>query len=348
MKLSLRKDGRWQYNKRINGICKTFYSSEHDERRAQRDIEKQLLNFNTNDHKRKHNFLELAKQVIDEKELSVQWTTVHMYENAMNRLSSDFDTDIEQIKPIVIQNFLNSMAQKQYSYSAIHKNKVFIGLVYDFAIRQGLQIINPIRAIKLPPNIPKNKIHSPDNLVIDKIKANAEGVYFGLWALSLLCTGARRGEQAAFQRNDIDFEKRTIRIWRSVEFVGNQPRLKEIPKTLNSIRNVPILDLLYEPLYNHCQGMKPTDFIFGGTKPLSLTQIRKGWAKYQREIGCKVNQHQLRHAYAELLFKSGIDAKTAQHLLGHSSIQITNDIYTDFDNKLVTPAAEKINDYLNL
>lgn len=348
MKLSRRKDGRWQCNKRINGISKTFYSTEQNERRAERDIERQILEFNVKDYQSKHSFMKLAKQVIEEKSRTVRWKSIEMYEDAKNRLSSEFDADIEEIQPIQIQEFLKSMANKQYSYSAIHKTKVFIGLVYDLAIRQGVQIVNPIRAIKMPPNVTKNKIHSPDKVVVDKIKKSAESVNFGLWALCLLTTGARRGELNAIQKKDIDFENLIIHIWRSVEFVGNQPELKEIPKTLNSVRDVPILNLLYNPLYEHCKNLKADDFIFGGQYPLTLTQIRTRWHRYQKEIGHKVNQHQLRHAYAELLFRSGIDAKTAQHLLGHSSIQITNDIYTDFDKELITPAADKINDYLML
>lgn len=96
MQLTKRKDGRWQYNKRINGVCKTFYSTEPNERRAEKDIEKQLLSFNMEDYRKKHNFMELAKQVIEEKSHTVQWTTIEMYEDAMNRLSDEFNTDIEK------------------------------------------------------------------------------------------------------------------------------------------------------------------------------------------------------------------------------------------------------------
>ena len=347
MKLSKRKDGRWQYNKRINGMCKTFYSSEPTERRAEKDIENQLLSFSADDYHKKHNFMELAKQCLDEKSKTVQWCTYIMYIDALRRLTDDFDTYIEQLSPLTIQMFLEELAYKKYSHSAIHKNKILIGMVYDYAIRQGIQINNPIRSIKMPKNIVINKVKAPDDKIIEKI-IEAKDEAFGIWALTLLCTGLRRSEINALQIKDINFEKRTINVWRSVEFLSNQPRLKEMPKTLNSIRITPIIDLLYNPLLTHCQSMNPDDFVFGGEKPLTLIQIRRRWDKYQKLIGCKLNQHQLRHAYAKLLHRSGVDAKTAQHLLGHSSIQITNDIYTDFDNELIEPAAAKLNDYLKL
>ena len=38
--------------------------------------------------------------------------------------------------------------------------------------------------------------------------------------------------------------------------------------------------------------------------------------------------HQLRHVFATILYESGVDAKDAQYILGHSSLQMTLDLYT--------------------
>ncbi|MBS7299062.1 MAG: tyrosine-type recombinase/integrase [Eubacteriales bacterium] len=43
--------------------------------------------------------------------------------------------------------------------------------------------------------------------------------------------------------------------------------------------------------------------------------------------------HQLRHAYATILYEAGIDEKDAQELMGHTSIQLTRDIYTHISKK---------------
>ena len=43
--------------------------------------------------------------------------------------------------------------------------------------------------------------------------------------------------------------------------------------------------------------------------------------------------HQLRHTYAILLYLSKTDMFLASKLMGHASVQITLDIYTDLDNK---------------
>jgi len=55
--------------------------------------------------------------------------------------------------------------------------------------------------------------------------------------------------------------------------------------------------------------------------------------------------HILRHSYATNLYHAGVDVKTAQKLLGHSSISVTMDIYTHLtiDNKDIQ---EKLNRYI--
>ena len=57
--------------------------------------------------------------------------------------------------------------------------------------------------------------------------------------------------------------------------------------------------------------------------------------------------HQFRHTYATILYKAGVDIKTAQSYLGHSSIDVTMDIYTHLDQKHKALNADKLNQYLS-
>ena len=60
-----------------------------------------------------------------------------------------------------------------------------------------------------------------------------------------------------------------------------------------------------------------------------------------------ITPHQLRHAFATILFDAGIDVKVAQELLGHSSIQVTRDIYTHIRKGRMESTAETLNNYLS-
>ena len=165
----------------------------------------------------------------------------------------------------------------------------------------------------------------------------------------LLYTGLRRGEILALQWSDVDFEKRTISVTKSVSFAatGNQPEIKST-KTEAGEREVILLDRLALRLYAR-QG-KPDEYIFGGSKPMTQSVFTRSWRNYCLDTGLwhwkevtrqkgrkketvqvkepSVTPHQLRHAFATMCFEMGVAPKDAQQLLGHSKIEVTMDTYT--------------------
>ena len=66
-------------------------------------------------------------------------------------------------------------------------------------------------------------------------------------------------------------------------------------------------------------------------------------AHLNREV--KITMHMFRHAYATLLYKAGVDIKTAQTYMGHSSITVTLNIYTHLDLRFKEVNASKLNEF---
>ena len=66
---------------------------------------------------------------------------------------------------------------------------------------------------------------------------------------------------------------------------------------------------------------------------------------FRKEAGIKCTLHQLRHSYATMLHSAGVDVKDAQYLLGHSSIVVTQDIYTALDKDAKSKVAFQISEY---
>ena len=340
-----RADGLWEKAITINGKVKHFYSKAPTEKQAEKDILNQIVEYDAKLHREKHNFKELAEQMLEIREKTVSTSTLECYGYALKHLERFYDIDMEDITPSMLQSLLNEMALKKYSQSAIAKTKIVFGLVLDFAILRGLNINNFIRSIKVP-RMPRTKITAPEDAVITRIK-NSANIDFGDFALMLLYTGMRRGELVALQRKDIDLKSNIIHIWRSVEYLVNQPNLKDIPKTLNSIRDIPIPNDLKPIVAKLCKGIKPDEFIFGKEKPLTATMVNKRWKKYAKSIGYPdLNMHQLRHAYAKILYRAGVDVKTAQGLLGHADIKTTMNIYTDFSEDMVSKSMDKLNAFM--
>ena len=343
-----RADGRWLRVKTINGKKVSFYSTANTEKQAIKDIESQMLAYSSKAHKDKHNFKVLAENMLEFQTKSVTYNTAQSYHYSIKYLAPLFDYDIEDITPAMVQRLLDDMAKKKnYSFSAVSKTKVVFGLIMDYAIvHENLPIGNFTRSLKIPKGTKKGVVKAPPDFVIDLIIENVNKVEFGKWAMVLLCTGLRRGEQAAIQVKKIDFDKNEIDISDAVEFIHNQPHLKGVPKTEASIDTVPILAILRPHLVDMCKDLGPNDFLFGKEKPLSETQIKKRWKKYCNEIGYTFNGHQLRHAYAKLLYKAGIDPKTMQRLLRHKNFQTTMNIYTEFAKEMTDKSVNMINDYM--
>lgn len=342
-----RADGRWQKKKVIDGKTVFFFSTAETEKQAIKDFENQILNYHEKTHYVSHNFKALAEKAIERQSEGVGYKTAEGYYTALKHFKRFENYNIENITFEMVQDVLDYMAKKEkYSYSSVHKAKITFGIILDYAIGyERLPITNFKKLLKVPKDAKKGKVSSPPDLIRKTIIENAETVEFGMWAMCLLCLGLRRGELAGLQRKKIDFEKNLIMIDESVEFISNQPHLKQSPKTEASIDSVPILSVLRPYLEKLCKDLQPDDFLFGKEKPLTITQIRKRWDKYCTAIGYRFNGHQLRHAYAKMIYEARIDAKTAQRLLRHADISTTMNIYTDFSESLTAEAVSKLNDF---
>ena len=166
-----------------------------------------------------------------------------------------------------------------------------------------------------------------------------------MFAYFLLNTGLRKGEALALKYSDLDFDKKTIHVNKTVEWVGNVPNIKNHPKTDAGIRDVPLLDCLIDVI----EHKNSDELLFPNA---SGELLRNGnftrlWNKYRQETGLSITPHQLRHAYATILYDANIDIKTAQYILGHANIQTTMDIYTHLSQSRQDTAAEMLNKFVN-
>ncbi len=344
-----RKDGRWLKVKTIDGVKVSFYSTAETEKQALKEIEQKMLEYSKGRHVNKHNFKALADKTLQFQSLTVSYNTLECYTHALKHLKPFYTLDIENITPAMVQKLLDDMVKKHnYSFSSVSKTKIVFGLIMDYAIvHENLQLHNFTRSIKIPKSATKGKVSAPPEYVSNLIIENADKVEFGMWPMIFLCTGLRRGEQAALQRKHIDFEKNEIDIKNAVEFISNQPHVKDSLKTETSIDTVPILQILRPYLWDMCKDLAPDDYIFGKDKPLTKTQIDKRLKKYCKQIGYTFTGHQLRHAYAKMIYKAGIDVKTAQRLLRHADFTTTMNIYTDFSKEMTDKSVDLLNSFTN-
>jgi integrase len=163
----------------------------------------------------------------------------------------------------------------------------------------------------------------------------------------LMYTGMRRGEVLAISKSDIDMDMGVIRVSNSVVFKGNKSEMKSA-KTKSSVREIPILDPLKPILAEYMHGLK-SELLFtcADGSSFSLIAYRRLFAKFTNAMGdTDITAHIFRHNFATILYNADVDIKSAQYILGHSSITVTMDIYTKLDKRKKAKAAERLNTFL--
>lgn len=156
-----------------------------------------------------------------------------------------------------------------------------------------------------------------------------------LGVLIAFYTGLRIGEVCALTWGDLNLEEEIIYVRKNLQRVkfggeekGNTQILIQTPKTSASFRIIPIPPVLLYHLKEHKK--EDAQYIIKGkkkpwTEPRTL-QYR--FAQILQTCGIEnFNFHMLRHAFATHCIEEGFDVKSLSEILGHSSIQVTLNLY---------------------
>lgn len=153
-----------------------------------------------------------------------------------------------------------------------------------------------------------------------------EGVY-RRYVAALVYTGMRAGEATALRVGDVDFERRIVRISRSLSPGKHGELVEQSPKSHKS-REVPLIEALRPFAEVASRGKQADDLLLAGPDGGRLTNhnLRRAvnWDAMRKAIGrSDLRVHDLRHTFATILFDAGASAPDVQATLGHSSLQVT-------------------------
>ena len=339
-----RSDGRYQKNITLpSGKKKTLYSTAANERLAQKDFTEQILKLKEKE-KNALLFSTVAEEWSDEAFPKLQSNTLKQYKPGLRSAIQHFGhMHISQLKPIQVQQYADHLLARKFAAKTVKGRILVISLICKHAILHGYIENDPTVRVKLPSHMPKKKREAATASEEDRILASADKT-FGTLALFLLMTGCRRGEACALTPNDVDTQKKCVKITKTVEWHGNRPYIKDTPKTDAGVREIPIPESL-------CQLISPLlsqKYLFPGADGnlIDGSAFTRGWDRYREETGVTCTPHQLRHSYATMLFDAGIDVKTAQRWLGHSDLKTTLDIYTHISESRIEKSTEQFTSFL--
>lgn len=153
----------------------------------------------------------------------------------------------------------------------------------------------------------------------------------------ILClyTGMRIGEICALQWKDINIEERVISISKTIQRIyikntenkGLTKILITPPKSKKSFRKIPIADAIFDLL----KSSKREENIYVVTERDEYIEprlYRKHYYNFMKENSLEyIKFHGLRHTFATRCIEAGADYKVVSELLGHSSVNLTLNLY---------------------
>nr|WP_302597954.1 site-specific integrase [uncultured Cellulosilyticum sp.] len=268
---------------------------------------------------------------------------------------------LKDIKSFHIQKFLNSKTELSKSY--IKKMHMLLDIFFSNAVKNDLIHKNPLDAVNIPQS--QKQVKEVRALTRDEQSAYMKALdNTRLKPLFLTClfTGMRMGELMALDWNHVDLKKGEIKV----EFSFKETRihdqgksywklLKQPPKTSSGLRTIPIPQEIIKLLKAHKATQDTLALRLGKDEfnkeklvfcsevgsPLSSRNIQRTHYSICKKIGLEgVGFHALRHTFATRMIEENVPVKTVQYWIGHSSIEITYNIYVHVQEESKKAAAQ--------
>jgi len=284
-----------------------------------------------------------SKQSYNHEKTVIQDTVKVFYDDKM--LLQDFkrhhlDDYLKWRKNNVLSKYDNSFKKGSISNATLNRSIAVLSSFFNWCIvKDYFTGNNPCYRAKLKENNKREVRLSIEqvNHLLEKAYHQDERLY-NIIVIELY-TGMRRGEILSLTWDGVDFD-------RSLIFLS-----KEKTKT-NKARTIPIISPLKNFLLTLKNNSCDKQLVVQG---MSRTVIQKEWNKLREKVsfntlpdGSKLRFHDLRHVVGQTLLDLGIDMKTVQDILGHSSIKTTEERYVMFARPDLNEKMERLSNVIKL
>ena len=217
------------------------------------------------------------------------------------------------------------------------------------AVDQGYMQRNPCAKAKVP-KVNKAKISfltDEETAVMLKASEEIQSDLLRILIVLGVTSGMRRGEMLALSWSNVDLDGHTVAVERALEEAAGVLRFKQ-PKSESSLRTIEIPRMTVETLRQHRVrqaeyrlklGCRDNDWLVFETPrvqpdgtvefhPWPPIRATKAFTHFIRHTPVRrITLHGLRHTYITSALMAGMNIKVISELAGHSSIQITLDVY---------------------
>ena len=240
-----------------------------------------------------------------------------------------------------LQNILQTDIQEYFNKhnflaeSNLKRHHMILLNIFEKAVYNDLCQKNPVMGITYASAKKATVRHAYTKAQADKLIEYAKTQKWGAMIVIMLNTGVRRGELLGLKWLDVDYDRKSIFVRRSVTPDTDEPHDGDV-KSKTSYREIPVSDdfLDYLKMLPH-----KTDYIIPGKTKygyFSIDAFEQRYKIFMEQACAKLGipylvPHELRHTFGTVLREKGVDIYTISHVMGHSNVAVTDKIYVHND-----------------
>lgn len=356
-------------NKRIRHI-ETFYGGKKEAVLRESELKIQLKN-NTYVRKNSMTMKELIDEWLKSKKNIIGIKTYTEYERYCKNITECIGhIKVKDINVKILEEFYSELKtckkgkeKNGYSEKTIKHHYTLMSGILNSAIKWGYLYINPNQNVT-PIKVHKKEIecYSPEEVErLIEVLQN-EPIKYQAVILLALDSGCRRGELTGLTWNDIDFDKSTININKTTQYVSGYGTFEKSTKSDTSNRVVYITPTTIQVLKKYKLKQDKQKLLLGNKWSNSTRVFTTDCGedmhtdrpyKILKHIINKYNLkditfHGLRHTSISLQISSGIQAQIISKRAGHSNVSITHNIYSHFFESGFKEVADKMDNFLHV
>lgn len=258
-----------------------------------------------------------------------------------------------------IQDFLNNMVDEGYSDNTIKLTYCILAGAFKQAYKNELISKDPFTRITRPKGVKaKERIAFTKEQQEIYMHYSKNSALCNLFQLAI-CTGMRNGELSGLLWSDVDFKNRVIHVRHTLIVKDSGEYIIDTPKTRSSIRDIPMIGKAYDILKDQeaeykrqnteVTRVRSGDFVFSNmNEPIKRKRISSEimeMLECMKEDGVDFpyfTLHATRHTFATRCIEEGMQPQVLKTILGHSTLNMTMDLYSHVLPDFKRDAMEKV------
>nr|DAE79887.1 MAG TPA: RECOMBINASE CRE [Caudoviricetes sp.] len=342
---------------------KTQKEAKQAERNLLLDVEENGLPSNQSDGFQDPTFKEIAQLWLENYKTTVKPSTFENVKSKVEKMTEEHFKELK-LKKITVAYCQRVVIELSKNYVLYNHYLSVINRIFKYAVLMDILDSNPFDKVIKPKSRQTqrkgNFLTKEELKELLKLAQTATLSYFFPLVHLMSYTGLRQGEALALKWSDIDFENKKITVDKTATRIKEKQTL-QTPKTKNSKRVISIdpttLLILKSWKKDQIKIYFKNGKHFEGDENFIFTNQRAEWVHihnfiryFKRFIADhklkQITPHGLRHTHASLLFSAGVEPKSISDRLGHSTVQITLDLYTHITEEQRTDTVDKLLEYM--